>query len=133
LGAALAQIARAGDVFALRGDLGAGKTQWVRGFARGLGFAGRVHSPTFAIVNIYFGGRLPIFHLDLYRLETPAQVQSAGLDEYLRPAGVSVVEWAERWPELAAPPATGEGRVIWLDFASAGPEGRSITYEHPGA
>ena len=64
---------------------------------RGLGIAARVHSPTFALVNIYTGGRLKLFHLDLYRLETREQILAAGLAEYLEPAGVTVIEWAERW------------------------------------
>lgn len=83
-------------VIALSGDLGAGKTQFVKGLARGLGCAGRVHSPTFTLVNEYGGGRLRLFHLDLYRLETPAQLLSAGIEEFLSPDGVSVIEWAER-------------------------------------
>ena len=89
--------ARSGLVIGLSGDLGAGKTQFVKGLARGLGIAARVHSPTFTLVNIYTGGRLTLFHLDLYRLETPEQILAAGLDDYLSPAGVTVIEWAERW------------------------------------
>jgi tRNA threonylcarbamoyladenosine biosynthesis protein TsaE len=97
LGEAWGRAAPSGLVIGLTGDLGAGKTQLVKGLARGLGFPGRVHSPTFTLVNIYSGGRLPLFHLDLYRLETRAQIIEAGLEEYLNPAGVAVVEWAERW------------------------------------
>jgi tRNA threonylcarbamoyladenosine biosynthesis protein TsaE len=89
--------AESGLVIGLCGDLGAGKTQLVKGLARGLGIVERVHSPTFALVNIYNGGRLTLFHLDLYRLDTPEQILAAGLEEYLRPAGVTVVEWVERW------------------------------------
>ena len=80
----------------MSGDLGAGKTQLVKGIARGLGVTARVHSPTFTLVNEYGGGRLPLFHLDLYRLETAEQIRSAGIEEFLSPEGVSVIEWAER-------------------------------------
>ena len=86
-----------GTVIGLTGDLGAGKTQFVKGLARGLGFTGRVHSPTFALLHCYSGGRLPLFHLDLYRLETQDQIEQAGLAEYFAPAGVAVVEWFDRW------------------------------------
>ena len=96
LGEKFGRAAARGWVIALSGDLGAGKTQFVRGVARGLGCAGRVHSPTFTLVNEYGGGRLKLFHLDLYRLETPEQILSAGVEEYLSPDGVSVMEWAER-------------------------------------
>jgi tRNA threonylcarbamoyladenosine biosynthesis protein TsaE len=91
--------AQRGLVIALSGDLGAGKTQLVKGIARGLGVTSRVHSPTFTLVNEYSGGRLPLFHLDLYRLETQEQIIAAGLEEYLRPDGVAVIEWADRLPD----------------------------------
>jgi tRNA threonylcarbamoyladenosine biosynthesis protein TsaE len=97
LGEAWGREARRGLVIALSGDLGAGKTQLVKGIARGLGITTRVHSPTFTLVNVYNGGRLTLFHLDLYRLETKEQILSAGIEEYLRPDGVAVIEWAERW------------------------------------
>jgi tRNA threonylcarbamoyladenosine biosynthesis protein TsaE len=96
LGERFGRAARRGLVIALTGDLGAGKTQFVKGLARGLGVGARVQSPTFALVNEYGGGRLKLFHLDLYRLDTRAQVLSAGLEEYWAPDGVCVVEWAER-------------------------------------
>jgi tRNA threonylcarbamoyladenosine biosynthesis protein TsaE len=96
LGERLGRAARRGLVIALSGELGAGKTQFVRGLARGLGIPVRVHSPTFTLVNEYGGGRLKLFHLDLYRLETREQIQSAGIEEFLAPDGVSVIEWAER-------------------------------------
>ena len=91
------RAAESGLVIGLCGDLGAGKTQFVKGLALGLGITARVHSPTFALVNIYNGGRLTLFHLDLYRLDTREQILAAGLEEYLKPAGVTVIEWAERW------------------------------------
>ena len=96
LGERFGRAAERGLVIALTGDLGAGKTQFVKGLARGLGVKARVQSPTFALVNEYDGGRLKLFHLDLYRLDTRGQILSAGLEEYLAPEGVSVIEWAER-------------------------------------
>jgi tRNA threonylcarbamoyladenosine biosynthesis protein TsaE len=100
LGEAWGRVAQRGWVIALSGELGAGKTQLVKGVARGLGIAARVHSPTFTLVNEYGGGRLRLFHLDLYRLETREQILSAGLEEFLQPDGVAVIEWAERIYDL---------------------------------
>ena len=100
LGEKFGRAAECGFVFALSGDLGAGKTQFVKGLARGLGISARVHSPTFTLVNEYGGGRLKLFHLDLYRLETREQILSAGVEEFLSPDGVSVIEWAERIYDL---------------------------------
>ena len=100
LGEKFGRAAVCGQVIALSGQLGAGKTQFVRGVARGLEISGRVHSPTFTLVNEYAGGRLKLFHLDLYRLETAAQILGAGIEEYLSPDGVSVIEWAERIYDL---------------------------------
>src|ERR1700690_3098212 len=97
LGERWGRSAQRGLVIGLSGDLGAGKTQLVKGLARGLGVTALVHSPTFTLVNEYSGGRLRLFHLDLYRLETRGQIVSAGLEEYLQPEGVAVIEWAERW------------------------------------
>jgi len=102
LGEAWGRAAVSGLVIGLSGDLGAGKTQLAKGIARGLGITERIHSPTFTLVNQYESGRLPLFHIDLYRLETPDQIIGAGLEEYFRPAGVTIVEWAERWPEAAS-------------------------------
>src|SRR4051812_22647050 len=90
-----------GWVIGLQGDLGAGKTHLVKGLARGLGVETRVQSPTFALVNEYRGVRLPLFHLDLYRLQGEGQIRGAGLDQYFfQRSGVTVVEWIDRWPEL---------------------------------
>src|ERR1035437_8205349 len=97
LGEQWGRAAETGMVIGLCGDLGAGKTQLVKALARGLGSTARVHSPTFALVNIYNGGGLTLFHLDLYRLDTREQILAAGLEEYLQPSGVTVIEWAERW------------------------------------
>jgi tRNA threonylcarbamoyladenosine biosynthesis protein TsaE len=137
-------IAR-GTVIALCGDLGAGKTQLVKGFARGLGVNARVQSPTFALVNSYPGGRLPLFHLDLYRLETPQLVLAAGLEEYLHPNGVTVIEWAERWfvkkpgteatllevADGAIPrfPNSQHAGLRWVEFEVISEMERRISYE----
>lgn len=127
LGERLAQRAQRGDVFGLHGGLGAGKTAFARGFARGLGCPGRIHSPTFSLVNEYSGGRCPLFHLDLYRLEGAAAVEGAGLAEYLeRPAGISLVEWMERWEGTGPQVRRVAFRI--LDEAS-----REITHDDPGA
>jgi len=100
LGEKFGRAAQSGLVIALSGELGAGKTQFVKGLARGLEISARVHSPTFTLVNEYGGGRLKLFHLDLYRLETPEQIASAGVEEFLQPDGISVIEWAERIYDL---------------------------------
>jgi tRNA threonylcarbamoyladenosine biosynthesis protein TsaE len=122
-----------GLVIALTGDLGAGKTQLVRGIARGLGCTGRVHSPTFNLVNVYTGGRLPLFHLDLYRLETMEQIHTAGVDEYLQPDGVAVIEWAERM--FPANPTGSKNRSMArrVTIEIVDDTTRRITYEDPVA
>jgi tRNA threonylcarbamoyladenosine biosynthesis protein TsaE len=137
LGERWGRAAGRGLVIGLSGELGAGKTQLVKGLARGLGVATRVHSPTFTLVNEYRGGRLRLFHLDLYRLETPEQIASAGLEEYLQPDGVAVIEWAERWPELNAECGTRNAdlrrRMRQVTIEVLGETERRITYEHFGA
>ncbi len=101
-GRCLGTIAEAGDVVALVGDLGAGKTHFVQAMAIGLGVpsAVRVTSPTFALVNIYQGGRLSLIHADLYRLERERELIELGLDEWIERDGVVAVEWADRFPVL---------------------------------
>lgn len=97
LGESWGRSSERGLVIGLSGDLGAGKTQLVKGVARGLGCPDAITSPTFNLVNIHEGGRLTLYHLDLYRLDTDEQIIRAGLDEYFDPDGVTVVEWMERW------------------------------------
>ena len=117
-----------GWVIGLAGDLGAGKTQLVKGIARGLGSRSRVHSPTFALLNQYNDGRFPLFHLDLYRLNGPEQVRSSGLEEYLlNPPGVSVVEWIERWWPDLRPTAPSIARIARLEATTE--TERRIVYE----
>jgi tRNA threonylcarbamoyladenosine biosynthesis protein TsaE len=143
LGEQWGRVAESGQVIGLCGDLGAGKTQLVKGLARGLGIVARVHSPTFALVNIYRGGRLPLFHLDLYRLDTREQILAAGLEEYLTPDGVTVIEWAELWfgeaqsprSKVQSPLAPGvvgsqHFRRVWIDVLSE--TERCINYEDSG-
>lgn len=95
LGATLAGAARIGDVLAIWGDLGAGKTQFAKGFARGLGVEETVNSPSFVLMAEY-AGRLPLFHLDLYRLADEADVLGGGLLDERQADGVTLIEWPER-------------------------------------
>jgi len=139
LGEQWGREARAGWVFALTGDLGAGKTHLVKGIARGLGIVERVQSPTFALVHEYGSGRLPLFHLDLYRLDTPAQITGAGLEEFLEPRhGIAVVEWGERWFGSCAgkfhrqPGDAAEPRFRWVVIESLSETERRFTYEDLG-
>nr|WP_317323299.1 tRNA (adenosine(37)-N6)-threonylcarbamoyltransferase complex ATPase subunit type 1 TsaE [uncultured Flavonifractor sp.] len=94
-GAALAAELKPGSVIAFTGDLGAGKTAFTRGLARGLGVEERVTSPTFTIVNEYEGGRLPLFHFDMYRLGSSDELFDIGWEDYLARGGVCAVEWSE--------------------------------------
>ena len=95
LGVRLADELKAGAVIAFTGDLGAGKTAFTRGLARGLGVGGRVTSPTFTIVNEYEGGRLPLFLFDMYRLGSSDELFDIGWEDYLNRGGVCAVEWSE--------------------------------------
>ncbi|MBQ7485236.1 MAG: tRNA (adenosine(37)-N6)-threonylcarbamoyltransferase complex ATPase subunit type 1 TsaE [Oscillospiraceae bacterium] len=127
LGQSLAAQLHSGSVVAFTGDLGAGKTAFTRGLARGLGYTGRVTSPTFTIVNEYRGS-LPLFHFDLYRLPDSDSLYDIGWDDYLRGGGVCAVEWSENAAE-ALPPDTvfvsirrGEGeceRIITVTGGTA--------------
>ena len=105
LGERLARGLSPGAVIAYRGGLGAGKTAFTRGIARGLGCPGRVTSPTFTIVDEHEGGRLPLFHFDLYRLDGAGELFDLGWEDYLDRGGVCAVEWSER-AEEALPPET---------------------------
>jgi len=133
LGEAWGREARAGWILGLSGDLGAGKTQLVKGLARGLEAAAVVASPTFALVHEYRGGRLPLFHVDLYRLTTRDQIIAAGLELYLvRPEGVTVVEWVERWMEGTGAAGPARGRFRRARIRTLGETDREITYEDIG-
>lgn len=106
LGAALAQRLRPGDVVAFLGDLGAGKTAFTRGLARGLGITEPVTSPTYTIVNEYPQGRIPLFHFDMYRLHDADELFDLGWEDYLGQGGVCAVEWSENVSEALEDPIT---------------------------
>ena len=100
IGRRFANDVNVGSVLALQGELGSGKTQFVKGLVAGLGSSAMVTSPTFTIVHEYPGGRLSVYHFDFFRLEKRQSVTQLGLDDYFFGDGVSVVEWADRFPEL---------------------------------
>lgn len=123
--ATLGASASTGRVIGLIGDLGAGKTEFVKGFAEGLGITERIHSPTFTLVNEYRSGRLPLYHLDLYRLEHEDQVRAAGLEIYLPPAdGISLVEWFDR---ITSNPGIADLHIVRI--AARSESEREIGYE----
>lgn len=123
LGAELATHLKAGDVVALVGELGSGKTCFVRGLADGLGAKGSVKSPSYTIVNVYEGSAFTLYHVDLYRIASTDEFYGAGIDELLNSGGVSVIEWADRIPALLA-----EATVI-VRFSHAGEVERLIGIE----
>ena len=99
-GARTAAAAKTGDVFGLTGNLGAGKTQFVKGFVRAIGSGAEVTSPTFTLIHEYEGGRCPVYHFDFYRLDSPDAVLQLGFDEYIDGDGICIIEWADRFPQL---------------------------------
>ena len=122
IGCALGKVIKPGTVIAYRGDLGAGKTAFTRGLARGLGAKDLVTSPTYTIVNEYLGGRLPLFHFDMYRLGSSDELFDIGWEDYLIRGGVCAVEWSERVTD-ALPEDT-----LWVDIArGSGENDRIIT------
>jgi tRNA threonylcarbamoyladenosine biosynthesis protein TsaE len=121
LGESLATELAAGGVLALVGGLGAGKTRLAKGLARGAGYSGEVTSPTFALVHEYRGGRLPLFHFDLYRLKSADELLAIGWDEFLDGPGILIVEWADLFPELLPP------ETRWLRFEVLPEGGRRVS------
>jgi tRNA threonylcarbamoyladenosine biosynthesis protein TsaE len=119
-GARLAGKIRAGDVLALVGDLGAGKTQFVKGLAKGLGSRDIVTSPTFTLLHEYQCSQLPIYHFDFYRIESLPALRAIGFDEIVFGDGVSVIEWADRFAEAIPPQAR------WINFEIASEDQRRI-------
>ena len=113
LGAGFAAEAKPGDVFGLIGTLGTGKTHWSKGFVNAIDCNAQVTSPTFSIVNEYRGGKLPLFHFDLYRLKSADELIALGWDEYLDENGIVICEWANLFPELMPENAT------WIEILHA--------------
>lgn len=127
LGRALVQHLTPGTVVAFTGDLGAGKTAFVRGMAQGLGIAQRVTSPTFTIVNEYEGGRLPLFHFDMYRLGSADDLFDIGWEDFLRRGGVCAVEWSETVQEAL------DADTIYVDIRRGAEDNqRVLTIRGPG-
>lgn len=108
LGQTLAREARPGQIFALVGDLGVGKTILTKGMAAGLGIEEPVNSPTFTILQVYEGGRLPFYHFDVYRIGDPEEMDEIGYEDCFYGSGVCLVEWANRIEELMP------GDTVWI-------------------
>ena len=102
---------REGSVVALAGDLGTGKTEFVKGLATGIGSSAQVTSPTFTLIHEYLGGRVPLYHMDLYRLTSEGELDEIGFDDYLSQPGICAIEWANRFPHRI--PET----AIWVTFS----------------
>ena len=126
LGAALAQRLQPGTIIAYTGDLGAGKTAFTRGLAKGLGYTQPVTSPTYTIVNEYLGGRLPLFHFDMYRLASSDDLWDIGWEDYLERGGVCAVEWSENVADAMED-------AIRVDIAKLSDDAREITIEGENA
>ena len=122
VGAALGKILNPGAILAYRGDLGAGKTAFTRGLARGLGYLEPVTSPTYTIVNEYLGGRLPLFHFDMYRLASADDLWDIGWEDYLERGGVCAVEWSENVDDAME-------NAIYVTIYKTGEESRRIEIE----
>ena len=122
IGAALGKIIEPGTVIAYRGDLGAGKTAFTRGLAKGLGCTEIVTSPTYTIVNEYLSGRLPLFHFDMYRLASADDLFDIGWEDYLDRGGICAVEWSENVADAMEDP-------VYITIEKLGEDSRRITIE----
>ena len=122
VGEALGKVLKPGSVLAYEGDLGAGKTAFTRGLARGLGAYEQVTSPTYTIVNEYLSGRLPLFHFDMYRLASSDDLWDIGWEDYLERGGVCAVEWSENVDDAME-------NAICVTIEKTGEESRRITIE----
>ena len=123
IGRQLAEHIDVGSILALKGDLGSGKTLFVRGLVGGLGSSADVTSPTFTIVHEYRGGRVPVYHFDFFRIENQRSVERLGLDDYFFGDGVSVIEWADRFTEFIPEQAR------WIRFEIKSENQRAITFQ----
>jgi tRNA threonylcarbamoyladenosine biosynthesis protein TsaE len=124
IGRQVAEKIGVGSVLALKGDLGSGKTLFVKGVVDGLGSSADVTSPTFTILHEYRGGgRLPVYHFDLFRVENPQTLARLGLDDYFFGDGISVIEWADRFPEFVPEQAR------WIFFEIKSATHRAITFQ----
>ena len=124
IAALIAKELNGGEVIAFRGDLGMGKTCFTRGLAAGLGFKGEVTSPTFALINEYIGGRLPLYHYDMYRISSWEELYSSGFFEYIDEGGIVAAEWSENI-ENALPENT-----IYVEIEAMSENERKITVYH---
>ena len=122
VGQALGKVIKPGTILAFTGDLGAGKTAFTRGLARGLGAEDRVTSPTYTIVNEYLSGRLPLFHFDMYRLGSSDELWDIGWEVYLDRGGVCAVEWSENVSDALED-------AVWVRIEKTGENTRRITLE----
>ena len=122
VGAALGKILKPGTILAYRGDLGAGKTAFTRGLAKGLGCSETVTSPTYTIVNEYLSGRMPLFHFDMYRLRSSDDLWDIGWEDYLERGGVCAVEWSENVADAMED-------AIYITISKTGEDSRIITIE----
>ena len=125
-GKSLARRLRAGDVILLSGRMGAGKSEFARGVARGLGISGPVPSPSFTILNAYDEGRIPLYHFDWYRIHDPDEIGEMGFEEQLHGDGASLIEWSEQAPDYV--PA----RALAVSILAVDEETRKITVEPLG-
>jgi tRNA threonylcarbamoyladenosine biosynthesis protein TsaE len=123
IGRQVAENIGIGSVLALKGDLGSGKTLFVKGVVAGLGSSADVTSPTFTILHEYRGGRLPVYHFDLFRVENQQALSRLGLDDYFFRDGISVIEWADRFPEFVPEQAR------WIFFEIKSETQRAITFQ----
>ena len=129
IGMRLGKLAEAGEVYTLTGDLGVGKTVFTQGFAKGLGIDESVISPTFTILQIYEGGRLPLYHFDVYRIGSVEEMEETGYEEYIMGDGVSLIEWADLIEEILPRKRT---RVLIEKDLEKGFDYRRITVELTG-